>query len=51
MQRPIGVTVIAILMFLGAALLVLGSAVSFFVGVISFTGAEVRDPVTAASSA
>ena len=48
MQRPIGVTVIAILMFLGAALLVLGSAVCFFVGVISFTGAEVRDPVTAA---
>ena len=48
MQRPIGVTVIAVLMFLGAALLVLGSAVCFFVGVISFTGAEVRDPVTAA---
>jgi len=31
MQRPIGVTVIAILMFLGAAFL-LGSAVCFFVG-------------------
>jgi hypothetical protein len=48
MRRPIGVTVIAILMFLAATLLVLGSAVCFFVGVMSFTGAEVHDPVTAA---
>ena len=48
MQRPIGVTVIAILMFLGAALLILCSAVCFFVGVMCFTGAEGRDPVTAA---
>ncbi len=48
MQRPIGVTVIAILMFLGAALLVLGSAACFFVGVMSFTGAESHEPITGA---
>ena len=48
MQRPIGVTVIAILMFLGAAFLALGSAACFFVGVMNFSGPDARDPVTVA---
>jgi hypothetical protein len=48
MKRPIGVTVIAILMFLVAALLILGSAACFFVGVINLTAADSHDPVTAA---
>ncbi|MGD0426354.1 MAG: hypothetical protein ABSC10_06520 [Candidatus Acidiferrales bacterium] len=48
MKRPIGVTAIAILMFLGAAFLVLGSVACFVVGVMSFTGGEGREPVTAA---
>ena len=48
MRRPIGVTLIAILMFLGAAFLVLGSAACFVVGVMNFTGPGAHDPVTAA---
>ena len=48
MPRPIGVTFIAILMFLGAALLVLGSAACFFVGVMNFTGGESHEPITGA---
>ncbi len=48
MKRPVGVTVIAIMMFLVAALLVLGSAACFFVGVMNATGADSRDPVTVA---
>ena len=48
MKRPIGITVVAILMFLVAALLVLGSAACFFVGVMNVTGADSRDPVTVA---
>jgi hypothetical protein len=47
-NRPIGITVIAILMFLVAALMVLGSAACFFVGVMNLTGADSRDPVTVA---
>jgi hypothetical protein len=35
-------------MLLGAAFLVLGSAVCFFVGVINLTGADAYDPVTVA---
>ena len=48
MNRPIGVTVIAILMFLVAVLLVLASTACFFVGVMNVTGADSRDPVTVA---
>ncbi|MGB7752847.1 MAG: hypothetical protein WCF88_14945, partial [Candidatus Acidiferrales bacterium] len=48
MKRPIGVTVIAILMFLVAALLVLCSIACFFVGVMNVTAADSHDPVTAA---
>jgi hypothetical protein len=48
MRRPIGVTLIAILMFLCAALLVLGSAVCFFLGVMNFTGTDAHEPVTVA---
>jgi hypothetical protein len=48
MRRPIGVTVLAILMFLGAALLVLCSTVCFVVGVMNGTGADAREPVTVA---
>ena len=48
MKRPIGITVVAILMFLVATLLVLGSIACFFVGVMNVTGADSRDPVTVA---
>jgi hypothetical protein len=48
MKRPIGVTVIALLMFFVAAFLVLGSAACFFVGVMNVTGVDSHDPVTAA---
>jgi hypothetical protein len=48
MRRPIGVTFIAILMFLCAALLALGSAGCFFLGVMNFTGADSHEPVTVA---
>ena len=48
MKRPIGVTVIAILMFLVAALLTLASAACFFVGVMNLTGPDSRDPVAVA---
>jgi hypothetical protein len=48
MNRPIGITVIAILMFLVAVLLVLASTACFFVGVMNVTAADSHDPVTAA---
>jgi hypothetical protein len=48
MNRPIGVTVIAILMFLVAVLLILASAACFFVGMMNVTAADSHDPVTAA---
>jgi hypothetical protein len=48
MKRPIGITVIAILVFIVAALFVLGSAACFFVGAMNATGADARDPVTVA---
>ncbi len=48
MPRPIGVTFIAILMFFGAALLALGSAICFFLGVMNFTGGESHEPITGA---
>jgi hypothetical protein len=47
-NRPIGITVIAVVMFLVAAVLVLGSAACFFVGVMNITGADSHDPVTSA---
>jgi hypothetical protein len=48
MKRPIGITVIALLMFFVAAFLILGSAACFFVGVMNVTGVDSHDPVTAA---
>ena len=48
MPRPIGVTFIAILMFFGAALLALGSAICFFLGIMNFTGADSYEPITGA---
>jgi hypothetical protein len=48
MKRPIGVTIIATLMFLVAALFVLIAAACFVVGVMNVTGADSRDPVTVA---
>jgi len=48
MKRPIGITVIAIAMFLVAGLFVLGSAACFVVGVMNVTGADSHDPVTVA---
>jgi hypothetical protein len=48
MPRPIGITFIAILMFLGAALLVLGSALCLFVGAMNFTGVDSYEPITGA---
>jgi hypothetical protein len=48
MPRPIGVTFIAIQMFFGAALLALGSAICFFLGVMNFTGADSHEPITGA---
>lgn len=48
MKRPIGVTIIAILTFLGAAILALGSFAFFFVAVMGLTGGDAGDPVSAA---
>ncbi len=48
MKRPIGVTVIAVLMFVGAAFLLLGSVGCFFVGVMNMTGADAAQPVSVA---
>ena len=40
MKRPTGLTVIAVLMFLGAAVLVLGSVAFFFVAVMGMSGGD-----------
>jgi hypothetical protein len=47
-KRPVGVTVVAILMFLGAAFLTLASLACFFVGLMNMTGADFHEPVTVA---
>jgi hypothetical protein len=48
MKRPIGVTIIAVLMFFGATILALGSVAFFFVAVMGMTGRDAGDPVSVA---
>jgi hypothetical protein len=47
MQRPAGVTIIAIATFAGAAILALGSLAFFFVAVMAVSGGDGGDPVSA----
>ena len=48
MKRPTGVTIIAVLTFVGAAILALGSVAFFFVAVMGMTGRDAGDPVSVA---
>lgn len=48
MKRPIGVTIIAILTFFGAAILVLGACAFFFVAFMAMTGVNAEQPVSLA---
>jgi hypothetical protein len=48
LNRPIGVTIIAILTFFGAAGLALGSFAFFFVAVMAMTGGDSGDPASVA---
>jgi hypothetical protein len=48
MKRPAGVTIIAILAFLSAAILALGSLAFFFVAVLGATGGDAGDPASVA---
>jgi hypothetical protein len=50
-ERPSGVTIIAVLMFIGAGFLALGSFVFFFVGVMDMTGADAAEPISTAIAA
>jgi hypothetical protein len=47
-KRPIGVTVVAVLTFLGAAVLALGSLAFFFVAVMAMTGGDAGEGVSIA---
>jgi hypothetical protein len=47
-KRPIGVTVIAVLTFLGAAILALGAVGFFFVAFLGMTGGDSGDPASVA---
>jgi hypothetical protein len=47
-KRPIGVTVVAVLTFLGAAVLALGSLAFFFVAVMAMTGGAAGERVSIA---
>jgi hypothetical protein len=47
-KRPTGVTIIAVLTFVGAAILALGSVAFFFVAVMGMTGRDAGDPVSVA---
>jgi hypothetical protein len=47
MVRPTGVTIIAVLMFLGAAFLALGSLAFFFVGGMAMTGGDAGELMSA----
>ena len=47
-RRPIGVTVIAVLTFLGAAILALGAVGFFFVAFLGMTGGDSGDPASVA---
>jgi hypothetical protein len=48
MRRPIGVTIIAVLAFFGAAILALGAAGFFFVAYLGMTGGDSGDPASVA---
>ena len=48
MKRPTGIIIIAVLTFLAAAVLALGSIVFFVVAVMSLTGGDAADPASAA---
>ena len=48
MKRPTGVTLIAVLMFIGAAGLVLGASLFIFVAIIGLTGGDPADPSSVA---
>jgi hypothetical protein len=47
-KRPIGVTIIAVLTFLGAAILALGAVSFFFVAFLGMTGGDSGDPASVA---
>ena len=47
MKRPAGVTIIAIATFVGAAILAVGSCIFFFVAIMSISGGDGGDPVSA----
>jgi hypothetical protein len=47
-KRPTGIIIIAVLTFLAAAVLALGSIVFFVVAVMSLTGGDAADPASAA---
>ena len=48
MIRPLGVTIIAILTFLGAAILAFGALIFLFVGTVGMTGADAGEPFSVA---
>lgn len=48
MKRPSGVTIIAVLTFLGAAVLAAGSFASFFIGVMGMTGGDAEEAASVA---
>jgi hypothetical protein len=48
LKRPAGVTIIAILSFIGAGVLALGSFLFFFIGIMAMSGGDGGDPVSAA---
>jgi hypothetical protein len=50
-ERPSGVTIIAVLMLIAAGFLALGSLVFFFVGVMDMTGADAAEPISTAIAA
>ena len=47
-RRPIGVTIIAVMTFLGAAILALGAIGFFFVAFLGMTGGDSGDPASVA---
>jgi hypothetical protein len=47
-KRPIGVTIVAILTFFGAVILILGGCGFFFIAVMGMTGADAADPASVA---
>jgi hypothetical protein len=47
-KRPTGVTIVAVLMFFGAAILALGASVFFLVAIVGMTGGDAKDPASVA---